>query len=404
MKKIGIGIAAVFLVGALGYAGWFAYTNLRGSGPAFGPVPGNIVNYFNTPTAAVSPRAPVNNTEFPLTVPQGFSIALYAKDLGSPRVLAWDPKGTLVVSITQDGKVVALPDDNHDGISDRTVTILSGLRLPHGLAFRGNTLYVAETNEIATYDYNPATLTATNRKKIIDLPDKGFHFTRTIGFGPDGRLYTAIGSDCNVCVEKDARRAAIYASNSDGTDFKPYATGLRNAVFFTWSSDRRMWATVMGRDYLGDNVPPDTVDIISGGKNYGWPYCYGKNVWDQTFDPSQKAKDFCATVEPSHIDMQAHSAPLGLAFVPKSWPQEYQNNLLVAMHGSWNRSAPTGYKIVRFKLDNKGNYLGVEDFISGWLTNGGALGRPVDLLSDQQGNLFVSDDKAGVIYKISSAH
>jgi glucose/arabinose dehydrogenase len=334
-------------------------------------------------------------------VPNGFTISLFAKDLGDPRVLAWDAKGTLVVSLTAQGKVIALPDSAHDGVADRVVTVLSGLDLPHGLAFRGNTLYVAESDGVSTYAYNPDTFTASGRKKIIDLPDKGFHFTRTIAIGPDDKLYVATGSDCNVCVEKDPHRAAIYMSNPDGSDFHLFASGLRNAVFFTWGPyDTRMWATVMGRDSLGDDIPPDTIDIVTAGKNFGWPYCYGKKVWDATFDGSQKAKDFCTTTEPSHIDIQAHSAPLGLAFVPKSWPAEYRNSLLVAMHGSWNRSIPTGYKIARFQLDSTGNYVGVSDFISGWLTSKGALGRPVDLLFDNNGALYISDDKAGEIYRL----
>jgi len=267
--------------------------------------------------------------------------------------------------------------------------LLSGLNQPHGLAFHGGKLYVAETNAVSVYDYDGK---ATNRKKIIDLPGGGLHFSRTIGFGPDGKLYIALGSTCNVCVESNPLRAKILVANADGTNLKVFASGLRNAVFFIWK-DQTMWATVMGRDYLGDDLPPDTIDIIREGKNYGWPYCYGKQVWDKTFDASQKAADFCKTTEPSFIDYQAHSAPLGLAF--------YKNDLLVSMHGSWNRTAPTGYKIVRFKFDDKGKYLGTEDFISGWLVNGGALGRPVDLLFDDKGNLFISDDKAGVIYKVS---
>lgn len=397
MKKLIIGIFILCITTALAYAGWFAYRNLRGSGPAFGPAALNIVPLFNTATESALP-APVNKTAFPLVLPSGFTISLYAKDLGGPRVLAWDPRGTLLVSLTQQGKVVALPDRNNDGAADETITVATGLNLPHGLAFHDGKLYIAETNEVAVYDYDTATKLASHKKKIVDLPVGGNHFSRTIGFGPDGKLYIAIGSTCNVCVEKDSRRASILVANADGTQVKTFATGLRNAVFFTWK-DQTMWATVMGRDLLGDNLPPDTVDIIREGKNYGWPYCYGKQVWDKTVDGSKKAEEFCKTTEPSHIDMQAHSAPLGLAFVPKTWPKEYQNNLLVAMHGSWNRTAPTGYKIVRFKLDDKGNYFGVEDFVTGWLTSAGALGRPVDLLFDPQGNLFVSDDKSGVIYR-----
>jgi glucose/arabinose dehydrogenase len=163
-----------------------------------------------------------------------------------------------------------------------------------------------------------------------------------------------------------------------------------------------MWATTMGRDLIGDNTPPETVNIVTEGKNFGWPYCYGQRIWDKTFDATKKAENFCKTIEPPHIEYQAHAAPLGLAFTPNSWPKGYQHNLLVAFHGSWNRTQPTGYKVVRFILDDNGTYKGSEDFVSGWLTAAGALGRPVDLLFNQNGTLYLSDDKAGVIYTIKS--
>lgn len=384
MKRKSINILVVFVAAGIVCLGWFSWKNFRGALPAFAPIPAHPTS---VPTA-------VNTTGLPLTIPPGFSVSVYAKNLDDPRVMAWDSAGTMLVSLTQAGKVVAI-------VSGNPISVLSGLNLPHGITFQGNTLYVAESDEVATYTYDPVSHTATNKQKIIDLPNKGFHFTRTIGFGPDGKLYTSIGSDCNVCKESDSRRAAIYVSNDDGSGFRPFATGLRNAVFFTWGPfHERMWATVMGRDYLGDDLPPDTIDIVEDGDNFGWPYCYGKKVWDSSFDASQRARDFCATTASSFIDYQAHAAPLGLAFIPQSWPKQYQNDLLVAMHGSWNRSVPTGYKIVLFKLDAVGNYLGAEDFITGWLDGNSALGRPVDLLFDQQGNLFISDDKAGVIYKV----
>jgi len=167
----------------------------------------------------------------------------------------------------------------------------------------------------------------------------------------------------------------------------------------------------MGRDNIGDDLPPDEINIIenlstSSGQNsipnFGWPICYGKNIHDSDFDKNVYIRDPCADKIPSHIDLQAHSAPLGLAFVPEEgWLQDYWHNLFVAYHGSWNRSEPTGYKVVRIKLDSKGNYLGIEDFITGWLTKDGALGRPVDILVQPGGIMYITDDKAGVIYKVT---
>lgn len=366
----------------------------------------------------------INTTGMPLKIPAGFSISIFAKDLKAPRVIKFDPAGNLVVSITSEDKVVVLPDKNNDGKADEVMTLLSGLNKPHGLAFKCDgercKLYIAETDKVASYDYDKENLKAVNKKKLTDLPSGGGHFTRTLGLGPDGRLYVSIGSSCNVCNETDNRRAKIFSMNADadstsspqGADFKEFARGLRNAVFFTWSYvDGRMWATEMGRDYLGDYLPPDEINIVEKGRNYGWPWCYGKQIFDDIVDISDERADIrfgppdsvCRFSEPSFIDLPAHSAPLGLAFIPANsvWPQEYWYNLLVAYHGSWNKTVPDGYKIARVKLDARGNYLGIEDFITGWLTpDSKALGRPVDILVRPGGVMYVSDDKAGVIYKI----
>jgi glucose/arabinose dehydrogenase len=202
-------------------------------------------------------------------------------------------------------------------------------------------------------------------------------------------------------VETDKRYASILVADADGGHLKTFAEGLRNSVFLTSHPvTRHIWATEMGRDYLGDELPPDEINIILEGQNYGWPYCYGKRVHDDKFDPEGLKRDFCKDTVPSFIDIPAHSAPLGLAFFPEEWPKEYRYHLLVAYHGSWNRSTPTGYKVVRYKLDEGGNVLGEEDFITGWLTPHGALGRPVDILIKDDGVIFISDDKAGVIYRV----
>lgn len=410
MKPIKIFILLLLLIGAGGIA-LFYYRNLRGIGPAVLPPVGNIAQSIGQ-TKEVPAQ---NSTGLPLALPNGFSISIFAKDLVDPRVLRFDQNGTLLVSIPGQGKVVALPDKNGDGKADEVITIAHGLNGPHGIALQNSpdirdlpdlpgTLIIAETDKIDHFDYYASKLKADNKSTIIQLPNGGNHVTRTVGFGPDGKLYISIGSSCNVCVEKDSRRAKILISNADGADLQEYASGLRNSVFFLWHPvTHELWATEMGRDLIGDDIPPDEINIIKQGKFYGWPYCYGKNIHDATFDNSQTSRDLCATAEPSYIDMQAHSAPLGLVFVPanSNWPKDYWYNLLVSYHGSWNRSVPTGYKVVRYKLDQNGKYLGQEDFITGWLASAGALGRPVDEFFDSKGNLFISDDKAGVIYRVT---
>ena len=356
---------------------------------------------------------PQNLTEFPLKLTDGFSISIFAENLVAPRVMAYDPVGNMLVSVPSKGKVFALlPDKNGDGMSDETKTLIAGLKNPHGIAVKCQEtgackIYIAETDKVRMYDYDEQNFKLKNPKDVVDLPADGGHTTRTLMFLPypnDNKLLISVGSSCNVCDEKDWRRAKILVVNADGSNLQTYARGLRNSVFMAIHPvTGKIWATEMGRDLLGDNLPPDEVNIIGEENNYGWPVCYGKNIHDTNFDKNTYIRNPCE--EPfeteSYIDIPAHSAPLGLAFFPEEgWPEEYWYNLLVAYHGSWNRTEPTGYKIARYKLDANGKYIGVEDFITGWLNGSNALGRPVDIMIQPGGTIFISDDKAGVIYRV----
>ncbi len=393
MKQFLKNLLVVAVCGGLLFGIIFYWDNLRGVGPVVFP-PGDDI------TEILKPKPGENKTGMPLKMPDNFSIEIFAKDLAGARVMAFDTFGNMWVSRTSAGVVTQL--EIKDGKVVRQGDVLRNLDNPHGLAFDpqgSSTLYFAEEGKISRI----ATYSDDKGQKIADLPTKGGgHFTRTLGFGPDDRLYVSIGSSCNVCIESDERRAAIYSLNRDGSDFKKFASGLRNTVFFTWSyMDGRMWGNDMGRDLLGDETPPEEINILQEGKNYGWPVCYGQNINDRNFDKNVYIQDPCNDKIPPHVEMPAHSAPLGLAFVPEEgWPEDMWYDLIVAFHGSWNRSEPTGYKLVRIKLDDKGNYEGIEDFISGWLQGNTALGRPVDVLIQPGGVMYVSDDKAGVIYKI----
>ncbi|MCH7758993.1 PQQ-dependent sugar dehydrogenase [Patescibacteria group bacterium] len=399
IKKTLLFILIVVVATALIWAGVFAWQNLRGIKPVITSPPQDISEII-PPTNKETPLKEVNNTGLPLKLPSGFSISIFAKDLPGARVMRFDYQGNMWVSQTKQGKISLLIVKDGQVVEQREV--FTELNRPHGLVFDSQDpwlFYFAEQDKISKV----RVYSEDQPKKIIDLPGGGNHFTRTIGFGPDNRLYVSIGSSCNVCEEEDFRRAKIFSLNKDGSDFQEYARGLRNAVFFTWNKvDGRMWATEMGRDLLGDDLPPDEINIVESGEWYGWPWFYGKNIEDYDFSPNSRPS-FVKEPKPSYIDIPAHSAPLGLGFIPtEGWPKEYEHDLLVAYHGSWNRSEPTGYKVVRFKLDEQGRYLGVEDFISGWLTEQGrALGRPVDILIQPGGVMYISDDKAGVIYKVT---
>ncbi|MBI2676583.1 MAG: PQQ-dependent sugar dehydrogenase [Candidatus Yanofskybacteria bacterium] len=415
-----------------------------------------------------------------LDIPEGFEISVVAKDLDNPRVILFDAKGRMLVSETKAGKVSILDpvksqgDHGARGGFENKRVLIEGLKSPHGLDFYPSAstsavssvpngsgqvsstgiiyLYIAETQQVVRYRYdvNAGKLVDIAGEQITKLPDggqpaspAGGHFTRTIAFGPnfrtsqiikglkvvntqvDTKLYISVGSSCDVCEESTWKRAAILESDPEGSYTAEFAGGLRNSVFFVFHPvTKEIWATEMGRDNLGDNLPPDEINIVKvagpehkfGARRYGWPFCYGDKVTDKKFNPDKFERiDIprnCAETEPPVIEIPAHSAPLGLAFIPpgRSWPKEWEGDLLVALHGSWNRSEPAGYKVVRYDLDKNGKVLSQEpfDFISGWLstsnqqpvTSNQIYGRPVDLKFNNDGNLYISDDAAGLIYKV----
>ncbi|MBV9086878.1 MAG: PQQ-dependent sugar dehydrogenase [Acidobacteriaceae bacterium] len=343
-----------------------------------------------------------------LHVPPGFHITIFADTESQPRMMTWSPGGVLMAASQDAGTIVAMPDPHNTGKAEKVVTVLTGLNGPNSLAFNKGKLYVAEMNRVTRYDWDEANLRATNPQKIADLPGSGGgHMTRTILFA-NGKMYVSAGSSCNVCKETDERRASVMEFNEDGSGQRIFARGLRNAVGLTFNPHTgTVWTSENGRDWLGDNLPPDEVnDLGKSGGDFGWPYCYGNRVPDLKF--SRDAASRCASTVPAKVELQAHSAPLGLAFNEgQMFPAEYRGNLFVAFHGSWNRSVPTGYKVVRITLDSNNNPMGVEDFITGWMPQGATratrpTGRPVGVLFGQDGSLYVSDDLSGAVYRVTS--
>lgn len=395
----------IILVIILAFIGTGAFiVNKYGSGvkPVIIGVPDDIGKIIDEHNQLPPGGSDIN---FPLTIPDEFSVDVLAR-VPNARALAIDQYGNIWVSRPKDNTITRITVK--DGKMENTTLNAfphNEFNKPHGLAFDPkdpSILYIAEEDKIVrlgTYDKNMPL------EKVVDLPKGGRHTTRSLAFGSDGVLYVSIGSTCDVCREEDDRHGTIMRVNLEKKTLEPYAKGLRNSVFMTVHPvNGTLWATEMGRDLLGDTTPPDEINMIEEGKNYGWPICYGKNIHDTAFDKNTYFRNPC--MEPfetqSYIDLPAHVAPLGLTFIPgEGWPEEYQYNLVVAYHGSWNSTDPVGYKLVRWELGGKGNVLGTKDFISGWLTEDDrALGRPVDVLAVPGGIMYMTDDKAGLVYRI----
>ncbi len=359
---------------------------------------------FNTVTGSGN-ATPINSTLSALTTLPGFELSLFAEKLPSPRLLKITPTGQLLVSSPRTGSVLLLTDTNADGLADRQQSLLTGLNRPHGIDIYndGDTswLYIAETNAVGrvAMDWATGKMLGKYHHLIRELPSGGNHWSRTIHFGPDGMLYLTVGSSCNACEESDSRRAAMIRYQPDGTGEEIFATGLRNSVDFDWTPwNQRLYATDNGRDLLGDNFPPCELNLIQQGEFYGWPYINGFGVLDPDYGPGHEQL-LTTSISPD-FGFPAHNAPLGIHFLRHQTQPNYQRTALVALHGSWNRSEPDGYKVVALHWDKQGN-ISSEDFLSGFLLPGGqVIGRPVDIEEGTDGSIYLSDDYAGVIYRV----
>lgn len=343
----------------------------------------------------------ITPSDLKLTLSSDYTLGIFAEDLGNVRDLEFTTDGTLIASITSSGEIIVLPDKNNDNRADSAKRILTGLNNPHGVAFYNSKLYVVEENKLTRYNWNENNLEASLDKVLLNLPSGGRHFTRSLAFDSTGKLYISIGSTCDVCRENHPWLTSVVITDANGNNPQVFAEGLRNSVFIAVNpATNELWGTEMGRDFLGDNKPPDEINIIRNGINYGWPDCYGNKVPDTNFNQGA-TNATCNNTEPPIYEIAAHNAPLGLTFIRSSqFPSDWQGDLLIAYHGSWNRSTPTGYKIVRMKVD--GNIIaGEEDFLSGFLQGSEIVGRPVDMAFDKNGKLYISDDKSGRVYIVS---
>ena len=354
----------------------------------------------NTPPAAPA-VAPIGD----LQVPAGFKISVFAEGLSTSRLMTVAPDGTLFVARMgkpdTGGEVVALRDLNKDGKADKVEMIASGFNRSHSLAFHKGYLYIATMPAVMRVKYENSK--AGTPEKFVDLPvSTTSHWSRSIVWGKDNRLYVSIGSSCNVCEEADDRRTSILAFNEDGSGGKHFAKGLRNAIGIDFDAKGMLWSTDMGQDKLGEEMPPDEINRIEAGKNYGFPYFVGNNIPNAGLEnPKGMLKASDAT--PPAFEFPAHSSPIDLKFYTgKKFPAAYRGSMLVTIHGSsqTGRKVKIGYKVIRILMKD-GKPVGSEDFVTGWLKNEQFSGRPAGLATGADGSLYISDDNKGFIYRVS---
>lgn len=336
-----------------------------------------------------------------ITLPAGFEIDVYTGNVTGARSMTMTPNGTLFVGSRGPGNVYAVPDRDGDGRGDEVITIASGLDSPNGVAFRNGSLYVAEISRILRYDGIETDLENPPEAVVVSdaFPDDASHGWKFIAFGPDGNLYIPVGAPCNICDPEDERFGTIFRMNPNGTDLEIYARGIRNTVGFDWHpATDELWFTDNGRDWLGDDTPPDELNRApESGMHFGFPYCHGAAIPDPEFGEEQPCSEFT----PPEQELGPHVAALGMRFYDGGqFPEGYRNRIFIAEHGSWNRLEPIGYRVTMVELENS-TPLSYEVFAEGWLQGGDAWGRPVDVEVANDGSILVSDDRANGVYRIT---
>ena len=354
-----------------------------------------------------------------ITLPPGFEIELYAEGLSNPRSMVLTPNGTLFVGSriepramaagapSDAGQVYAVVDHDGDQKADEVFTIDIGLNAPNGVAFHDGALYVAEINRVLRYDDIESRLEAPPRPVVVNdgFPDDWMHGWKFIDFGPDGKLYVPVGAPCNICDREadDPRYATIMRMNPDGSDLEVFARGIRNSVGFDFHPETaELWFTNNGRDNLGDEHPPDTLNHAPEAElHFGYPFCHAGYL----VDPDLGGTRGCDEFRPPARTLAPHVAALGMRFYTGDmFPDRYRGHIFIAEHGSWNRTPDaghTGYRLSMVRLDGN-RPIEYEVFAEGWLqADNSAWGRPVDVLVMPDGALLVTDDRVGAIYRIS---
>ncbi|HWF59415.1 MAG TPA: sorbosone dehydrogenase family protein [Nitrospira sp.] len=336
-----------------------------------------------------------------IKLPPGFTIAVYADNVPNARGMALGQDGTLFVGTRDKGDVYAVLDKNGDQRADEVLTIIRGLHMPVGVAYRNGSLYVSAVDRILRFDNIDTQLKHVSPPTVVvdHFPKEANHGWKFIAFGPDEKLYVPVGAPCNICEPDPDRYALIGRLNPDGSGYEIVARGVRNSVGFDWDPNTHdLWFTDNGRDHLGDNQPPDELNhAAKPGLHFGYPYCHGGTISDPQFGRKHDCREFTAPA----ANLGPHVASLGMRFYTGvMFPKEYRNQIFIAEHGSWNRSEKSGYRITLVSRDEQGRTR-YSVFAEGWLRGQRAWGRPADVLVMPDGALLVSDDSAGVIYRIT---